>query len=209
MLAGAIEAWAPLTRRAERIVADCHVPWPLREDYRQEALLAAVGAARDWDPAAGVPFMAYCSQRMRWAVLSVMRAADPLPATTRRAARAVAAAEEALAARGESRSDVLLARETGLPALTVRRVQGWASRAEHEFAQQQSWGAADAARHADEMARVRNALQHLSDREREALEQRYLQGQQVTVMARDWGVTPGRVTQVVQQALQRVRRHLA
>lgn len=37
-------------------------------DLAQDALLALVRAAREWDPARGAPFAAYAKQRMLWAV---------------------------------------------------------------------------------------------------------------------------------------------
>lgn len=66
------------------------------DDLIAAGYVGLVKAARNWDPAKGVPFGSFASQVINWSIFDEMRAADPLGRIARDAVQAVKDAEELL-----------------------------------------------------------------------------------------------------------------
>ncbi|MEV7608853.1 sigma-70 family RNA polymerase sigma factor [Microbacterium sp. NPDC089320] len=90
------------------------------DDLLSAARLGLARAAMSYDPARGIPFGAFASSQINWAMLSEMRRADPAGERGRdKIERVRVAAETVLARTGRAASIAELARESGLAAEVV------------------------------------------------------------------------------------------
>ncbi len=90
------------------------------DDLLSAARLGLARAAMTYDPARGIPFGAFASSQINWAMLSEMRRADPAGERGRdKIERVRVAAETVLARTGRVASTAELARESGLAADVV------------------------------------------------------------------------------------------
>lgn len=84
------------------------------DDLLSAARLGLARAAMSWDPARGIPFGAFASSQINWAMLSEMRRADPAGERSRdKIERVRVAAETVLARTGRVATTAELARESG------------------------------------------------------------------------------------------------
>ncbi len=85
------------------------------DDLLSAARLGLARAAMSYDPARGIPFGAFASSQINWAMLSEMRRADPAGERGRdKIERVRVAAETVLARTGRVASTAEIARESGL-----------------------------------------------------------------------------------------------
>lgn len=90
------------------------------DDLLSAARLGLARAAMSYDAARGIPFGAFASSQINWAMLSEMRRADPAGERGRdKIERVRVAAETVLARSGRAASTAELARESGLTAEVV------------------------------------------------------------------------------------------
>ncbi|WP_269634995.1 sigma-70 family RNA polymerase sigma factor [Microbacterium sp. 1.5R] len=90
------------------------------DDLLSAARLGLARAAMSYDAARGIPFGAFASSQINWAMLSEMRRADPAGERGRdKIERVRVAAETVLARTGRAASTAELARESGLTAEVV------------------------------------------------------------------------------------------
>lgn len=200
--------WVVLTRLADSALRDCRVPDWLWEDCRQEAFEAAVVNAPLWDERRSVPLELFLRQRMRWAIQSYLRSTDRMPESVRRDRRRIEAGREALLSEGLDASDSAVAARLGVPVDRVRYVLSWEVSADTEFASREAerepWHTSAAV----QVERVLAAVTRLPRVERGIVERRFLGGEQTVDIARSYGVTPGRISQLTRRALSRIRAHL-
>ncbi|MDN3445399.1 sigma-70 family RNA polymerase sigma factor [Microbacterium sp. APC 3901] len=90
------------------------------DDLLSAARLGLARAALSYDPARGIPFGAFASSQINWAMLSEMRRADPAGERSRdKIERVRVAAETVLARTGRVATTAELARESGLTVEVV------------------------------------------------------------------------------------------
>ena len=90
------------------------------DDLLSAARLGLARAAMSYDPARGIPFGAFASSQINWAMLSEMRRADPAGERSRdKIERLRVAAETLLARTGRVATTAELARESGFTADVV------------------------------------------------------------------------------------------
>lgn len=90
------------------------------DDLLSAARLGLARAAMSFDPSRGIPFGAFASGQINWAMLSEMRRADPAGERSRdKIERVRVAAETVLARTGRAATTAELARESGLDAAAV------------------------------------------------------------------------------------------
>lgn len=190
------------------------------DDLVQAGMLGLVTAARRFDASAGYPFMAFASHRIRGAMLDELRARDWLGRSDRRALRAFLQAGQRLAARSEGRpTDAAIADELAVSAEQIQHLRGLADVAEislDEFEGHPALiddnpaadplGSLERSRQVEALA---CALSKIPERERSALEDFYFHGSSGTEIAARMGVCPSRVSQLIRQAVARLRQILA
>ncbi|CAH0242711.1 RNA polymerase sigma-D factor [Microbacterium oxydans] len=98
------------------------------DDLLSAARLGLARAALTYDPARGIPFGAFASSQINWAMLSEMRRADPAGERARDKIERLRVAEETVLARtGRAATVAELARESGLTVdgvTEMRRLDG-------------------------------------------------------------------------------------
>ncbi|WP_274618403.1 sigma-70 family RNA polymerase sigma factor [Microbacterium sp. C5A9] len=94
------------------------------DDLLSAARMGLARAAMSYDASRGVPFGAFASSQINWAMLSEMRRADPAGERSRdKIERLRVAAEAVLARTGRTATPLELARESGLDIDTVIEMQ--------------------------------------------------------------------------------------
>lgn len=177
-----------------------------QEDLRQEALIGLLCAARTFDPARGTSFRAYARACVRNAVTDALRRCDPLPPQARADLRAIHGV-------GEGGGPAELARACGLAPQRVQRAQALAGMRPLVGADGSWQDLADATCltpeemvvDAEEVVRVRRAVQGLTGQLREVVVLRMFAGASNDAVARALGVSPGRASQIWARGLQVLR----
>lgn len=202
---GSEEVWEWLTSLAVRATALCRIPEHLREDYQQEALIAAVEAAPRWRADSGLSLPSYLLNYMKWGVRRAVRRQDPAPESVRKHLRAVNDVTDRLLSEGRSADDDTVANLTGLTVQRVRALRTWHGDAAVAAAAQVA-GTHEAVAFESQMRQVESLFHHLSPRERHVVVRRYLEDAPVHVVAREMSISNGRVSQLAKRAVRTLRR---
>lgn len=120
-----VNAFAPLVKKlAYHLVA--RLPASVEvDDLIQAGLIGLMEAARHFDPAAGVQFETYATQRIRGAMLDELREADWLPRQLRRSMRDIEAALVKLQHKhGRAPSESEIADSMGMPLADYQEMLG-------------------------------------------------------------------------------------
>ena len=219
---GLIETHVPMV---EQIVLRLAAGFPRHVD-RSELISAGVlgltEAAARFDPDRGIPFAGYASQRIRGAVLDLMRSSDWAPRSVRAAARATDAAEQELANRlGRSPRAAEIAAETGmtlteLDELRTRVERGVVIALDKTYGEDSDPLVASlvddsvtdplqAVERAEHTAYLRDAVRALPDRHREVIVGYFLEGRTSEEIADSLEITQSRVSQLRADALEMLR----
>jgi RNA polymerase sigma factor for flagellar operon FliA len=199
-----------MARRVARSIAR-RVPFDRRDDLESAAFLGLTEAAQRFDPDRGEPFGAFAVQRVRGAVLDELRRGDVLSrqarTMARRVRRAIALHETQY---GRAPTSAELANDLDLSIEDVEQMRG-------DLGQTVSIEAAsvNALSHEDDPAekldRVRHtamiseAMNKLSERERDVVSMYYEHGMKMKDIGAELGVTESRVSQMCSAALRSLK----
>lgn len=180
------------------------------EDLHQEGFEALLRAAREFDPTRAVPFTAFARQSVSYALLQYMRRSDPLPERSRRDLRKVMAAEQDLVAAGVTQpSTAQVARHAGLPVQRVIRVkrERYEAREVPFSSATGDWdfpgltGDTPEDRYLlwEARGRIRTVVNNFTTRQQDVFVRHFLEGQPVTAVANELGVSKGRISQICRE----------
>jgi RNA polymerase sigma factor for flagellar operon FliA len=191
--------------------------WIAREDLVSAGMVGLIEAADRFDGSRREPFLAFAEHRIRGAVLDELRRGDIMPRRVRQLARKISTAIRALeAAGGEPPTDDKVADALGvsldeyrdglqqLVNVEVGPLEGQESRlvADRQDAPDVQ------ATHREKLARVREALDRMDQRDVTILGLHYLEDFTYQEIADTLRITPSRVCQLLWRAIERVRAHL-
>ena len=183
------------------------------------AILGLYEAIQRYSDDREVPFSAYARKRIAGAVLDEMRRRDPLTREQRTQLRSVKAALDRYAAEhGRAPNEAELAEQLDMPVARVERILSWDYHTvslHDEVAEGLTYqdaipdaNALSPMEHADrESAReaLRRAIPKLDVRDQQLLFFRHTEALSITEIAAVFGVTPGRVSQMYQSTIVRLR----
>ncbi|MFZ5624808.1 MAG: sigma-70 family RNA polymerase sigma factor [Gemmatimonadota bacterium] len=195
------------------------------DDLMSAGALGLIRALESFDLGRGLAFSTYAIRRIRGAMLDDLRARDWRPRSVRARARQVEAAtnelEQALGRRPTPQElaerlgitpDTLAGWQADLDAGTLVSLdaapQEGAPRLEETLRDTSVAAPEEALDQADEMARLREAMAHLPERERLVLTLYHFEELSLRQIAEVLHVTESRVSQIRTQALRRLRQHL-
>jgi RNA polymerase sigma factor for flagellar operon FliA len=189
--------------------------WIAREDIVAAGMLGLIEAAERYDGTRQEPFIAFAEHRIRGAVLDELRRGDIMPRRVRQLARKIANAIRELEKDGSSPTDQRIAEalgvtldvyRTGLSELVhveVGPIDGEATRLASD-----SVAPDIEAGHRLMLARVREALSHLEQRDVTILGLHYVEDLTYQEIAETLRITPSRVCQLLWRAVERLRDYL-
>ena len=203
----------PMARRIARKLCKTSDP-TVREEVESSALLGLVEAASRYDFGRETPFTAFACSRIRGAVMDGARRSDLLPRRARsvanRTQRALSMLEQELGRKPDDmevaeRLDVSVEEyQTEIRILTeIRHVElspelsGPASSSDE--------GIVECLARRQLVDRMRTAIEGLAPRDRELLTLYYTEERTHSEIARRFGVTEGRISQLHKRALLRLR----
>ena len=186
--------------------------WIAREDIVSAGMLGLIEAADRYDDTRAEPFLAFAEHRIRGAVLDELRRGDIMPRRVRQLARKISAAIRELEKDGSTPSDQRISEALGvtleqyraglseLVHVEVGPIDGEAQRLAS------SSPAPDVeAGHRLTLARVREALSHLEQRDVTILGLHYVEDLTYQEIADTLRITPSRVCQLLWRAVERLR----
>ena len=194
----------------------------LREDLHQVAVIGLIRAAERYDSRSNVPFAAFARPHIRGAVLHYLRDVAPMVRVSRRLqerCHAVRQCRRAMASTtGHEATPAQLCSQLGLSdrqwdqlelAGLSRDAGGLSIRQLNEADEQLQAFAADAAEREDESETALQALQRLSDRQRQVVEAVVFHGLSLRAVAAREGSSAATVHRRLHQALAELRRLLS
>jgi len=189
--------------------------WIAREDIVAAGMLGLIEAAERYDGTRQEPFIAFAEHRIRGAVLDELRRGDIMPRRVRQLARKIANAIRELEKDGSTPTDQRIAEALGVTLDTYRTglselvhvevgpMDGEATRlASNSVAPDIEAG------HRLMLARVREALSHLEQRDVTILGLHYVEDLTYQEIAETLRITPSRVCQLLWRAVERLRDYL-
>lgn len=202
-----------------------------RDELWNAGALGLVEAASRYDPQTGVPFAGFAALRVRGAILDATRVGDGASRGTRRAARTLEQAREALQQRtGRAPSDTELAVELDLDPAQVRAQRAAVDAAEVVWLDEPMGGSEDgetwtrtelleelgverlpedALLQRELIGTLRTAVAHLPERLRHLIEGYYLRGEFLHDLAEELGVTEARASQLRTEAVASLQAYFA
>ena len=221
--------YSPLVKYvAGRVSA--RLTYPLeQQDVLAWGILGLLDAVETYDPERGTKFETYAISKIRWSILDELRKADPLPRRLRLRAQQVEGAKGALAQRlGRSPTEQELVRELGVDAsehraflVRCRLSQAASLEAKVEFdgvpqaelhelvCDHAATDPALAAEMSEVRARLVEAIRTLSERERLVTSFYFYEGLTLREIGKAFGLTEGRISQILRRALTNLRETLA
>lgn len=203
-----------MARRLARSVARS-VPPQKRDELESAALLGLTEAARRYDPTRGEPFGAFAVRRVRGAVLDELRKTDVLTRRARQLARQVDEVIGALELQlGREPSNDEVAGELGIAETQVCDLREGQARlvafdaAESTTPSHLGADPVERIQKRQEVAAVNEAIDKLSDREREVVDMYYRRGMKLKEIGEELGVTESRVSQMRSAAIKSLRRQV-
>lgn len=190
-----------------------------RDDLMQVAREAAFKAFRDFDPEVGCPFAAFLAMRIDLALRQALRDDDPLPNDTRTHLAAIRAAADSLCQQGVSSPTAdQLAGCAGLTVSQVTRALARDARARVDtvlaadgpcLEDRTVLTPEEAFLHKEDRVRVSLALRSLPVRERTIMLEYYVNEVSATDLAKAYGVSKGRISQILKSGRDRIEAWLA
>lgn len=189
--------------------------WIAREDIVSAGMLGLIEAAERYDGTRQEPFLAFAEHRIRGAVLDELRRGDIMPRRVRQLARKISAAIRELEKDGSSASDQRIADALGVTLDTYRsglselvNVEVGPIDGEAQRLASTSVAPDVEAGHRLTLARVREALSCLEQRDVTILGLHYVEDLTYQEIADTLRITPSRVCQLLWRAVERLRDHL-
>ena len=189
--------------------------WISREDIVSAGLLGLIEAAERYDDTREEPFLAFAEHRIRGAVLDELRRGDIMPRRVRQVARKIAATIRELERDGSTPTEVRIAEALGV---TVDAYRAGLSELVHvevgpidvEAVRLASNAVAPDVEAGQRLtlARVREALTLLEQRDVTILGLHYMEDLTYQEIAQTLRITPSRVCQLLWRAIERLRQHL-
>ncbi len=189
--------------------------WISREDIVSAGLLGLIEAAERYDDTREEPFLAFAEHRIRGAVLDELRRGDIMPRRVRQVARKIAATIRELERDGSTPTEVRIAEALGV---TVDAYRAGLSELVHvevgpidvEAVRLASNAVAPDVEAGQRLtlARVREALTLLEQRDVTILGLHYMEDLTYQEIAETLRITPSRVCQLLWRAIERLRQHL-
>jgi RNA polymerase sigma factor for flagellar operon FliA len=189
--------------------------WIAREDIVSAGMLGLIEAADRYDDKRAEPFLAFAEHRIRGAVLDELRRGDIMPRRVRQLARKISAAIRELEKDGSAPSDQRIADALGV---TVEHYRAGLSELVHvevgpidgeaQHLASNSPAPDVEAGHRLMLARVREALSHLEQRDVTILGLHYVEDLTYQEIADTLHITPSRVCQLLWRAVERLRDYL-
>jgi RNA polymerase sigma factor for flagellar operon FliA len=187
--------------------------WIQRDDIVSAGMLGLIEAADRYDDTRQEPFLAFAEHRIRGAVLDELRRGDIMPRRVRQLARKVSAAIRELEKDGETPTDQRISDALGV-TLEVYRAGlselvhvevGPIDGGEAQHLASTSVAPDIEAGHRLTLARVREALSHLEQRDVTILGLHYVEDLTYQEIADTLRITPSRVCQLLWRAVSRLR----
>jgi RNA polymerase sigma factor for flagellar operon FliA len=187
--------------------------WIQRDDIVSAGMLGLIEAAERYDDKRQEPFLAFAEHRIRGAVLDELRRGDIMPRRVRQLARKVSAAIRELEKDGETPTDQRISDALGV-TLDVYRAGlselvhveiGPIDGGEAQHLASTSVAPDVEAGHRLTLARVREALSHLEQRDVTILGLHYVEDLTYQEIADTLRITPSRVCQLLWRAVERLR----
>jgi RNA polymerase sigma factor for flagellar operon FliA len=187
--------------------------WIQRDDIVSAGMLGLIEAADRYDDKRQEPFLAFAEHRIRGAVLDELRRGDIMPRRVRQLARKVSAAIRELEKDGETPTDQRISDALGV-TLEVYRAGlselvhvevGPIDGGEAQHLASTSVAPDIEAGHRLTLARVREALSHLEQRDVTILGLHYVEDFTYQEIADTLRITPSRVCQLLWRAVERLR----
>jgi RNA polymerase sigma factor for flagellar operon FliA len=187
--------------------------WIQRDDIVSAGMLGLIEAAERYDDKRQEPFLAFAEHRIRGAVLDELRRGDIMPRRVRQLARKVSAAIRELEKDGETPTDQRISDALGV-TLEVYRAGlselvhveiGPIDGGEAQHLASTSVAPDIEAGHRLTLARVREALAHLEQRDVTILGLHYVEDLTYQEIADTLRITPSRVCQLLWRAVERLR----
>jgi len=187
--------------------------WIQRDDIVSAGMLGLIEAADRYDDKRQEPFLAFAEHRIRGAVLDELRRGDIMPRRVRQLARKVSAAIRELEKDGETPTDQRISDALGV-TLEVYRAGlselvhveiGPIDGGEAQHLASTSVAPDIEAGHRLTLARVREALAHLEQRDVTILGLHYVEDLTYQEIADTLRITPSRVCQLLWRAVERLR----
>lgn len=190
-----------------------------RSDLESAGNVALVQAAGSFDPARGVPFVAFATLRIRGAVLDEMRGQDWASRSVRAKSRRLEEATDRLTAQLRRRPSAdELASDLGVAETDLRAVHHDVHRASllslqgftdpsmvDELLPRTGEDPEEALLHREELGYLHDAVAVLPDRLRRVIESYFLDEQPMALVAAELGVSESRVSQLRGEALALMR----
>ncbi len=211
-----ITEYAEVAKRIALKMARRCPSWVAREDLVSAGLLGLTEAARRYDATRAEPFLPFAEQRIRGAVLDELRRSDMLPRRVRQNARKVAATIRELESRGERATEDKIADKLGVSIESYRENLSTLLHVETEsidgdgatvLVDKQATPAELAAR-SEMLRQVREALDHLEQRDVTLLGLHYIEEMTFQEIATTIGITASRACQLLWRAVARLRTQL-
>jgi len=190
-----------------------------RDDLTSAAMAGLAMAARQFDPARGVPFERYAATRVRGAVIDELRSYDWASRPVRTKARALASISEVLTnTLGRSPTQTELADAAGLSVPALQRLTGDVHRAvmvnleslpdagdAGALATSETGDPETELLNREQAACVARAIDALPERLRHVIRAYFFEDRTVTDIAAELGVTQSRVSQLRAEAVELLR----
>ncbi|HOU55188.1 MAG TPA: FliA/WhiG family RNA polymerase sigma factor [Myxococcota bacterium] len=225
MLCIDVQEYLPLVRRVALRMAARLPPGTDLDDLIGAGLLGLLSASRQYAPEKGVPFHCYAEIRIRGAILDELRAQAPSSRSARRQSGEIAETVRDLAARlGRAPSPKEVATELGISPERYRELldrvapvvvlgfddlQGSSDEDPRDPLQviRDPDGTDPSAATADreQTLRLAEAIESLTERQRQVVKFYYLEGLNTREIAEMLGITEGRVSQLHGSALTRLK----
>ncbi len=186
-------------------------------DFIQDGCIGMVRAVSAYDPERGVPIEAFARVYISGAILNGVRSRDPISENARKLIRQAESTRYAMA---QERREVPTMREmaaqiAGLGGALVVAYRSQVLSLDEELPDgdegplDHDADPAAIAERRERIAQIRAALEALSERQREVIRRHYLQGQTVQSVGEQMNISPQRVSQLRQTALDNMRKTLA
>ncbi len=190
--------------------------WVAREDLVAAGMLGLTEAAARYDGTRTEPFLSFAEHRIRGAVLDELRRGDMLPRRVRQLARKISNTIRSLENSGETPCEQKIADSLGVPVEQYRSglsqlVNVGVDPIEHDdqiLVADQRLAPDELAAHRQLIGTVREALEHLEQRDVTILGLHYLEDLTYQQIAETLRITPSRVCQLLWRAVERVRAQL-
>ena len=190
--------------------------WVAREDLVAAGMLGLTEAAERYDETRTEPFLSFAEHRIRGAVLDELRRGDMLPRRVRQLARKISNTIRSLENSGETPCEQKIADSLGVPVEQYRSglsqlVNVGVDPLEHDdqiLVADLRQAPDELAAHRQLIGTVRDALEHLEQRDVTILGLHYIEDLTYQQIAETLRITPSRVCQLLWRAVERLRTQL-